>query len=218
MKDADPLEELIQLLDKLDRSAEKFSHADLDELQLLSGLCKEQLPAQFISIVNSFKYTVVTETQLQFLLRLRRVMELSRKFPNMVIESNATDKKPEDALLPTFKLNKEDRERVIKLCADMRKIVFSSLDFDQPHKRRLLNRIAAIEQQVHQEKGLFDIVRGGINDLGETLEKFGVDIKPLTDRMNEVAGITRRNTEEYNQLPAPEELKQLPAPDDESQY
>lgn len=101
------------------------------------------------------------------------------------------------------------------LCHDMRRIVLNSTVFDVAHKRRLLNRVSAIEQQVLQPKGLFDIVRGGLSDVGEALGKFGTDIKPLTDRMNEVVGIVRRATHEYDQLPPSDEVKQLPKPDEQ---
>jgi len=98
----------------------------------------------------------------------------------------------------------------------MRKIVFATTDFDEPHRLRLLNRIAAIEAEVKKPKGMFDVVRAGVSDVGETLGKFGKDIKPLTDRIKEVTSIARKNTSEYDQLPAPEELKRLPPPDEES--
>lgn len=118
-----------------------------------------------------------------------------------------------DELAPTFSLNPKDKERVLDLCAQMRKIVLATEVFDQPHKRRLLDRIAGIEHQVEQPKGLLDIVRAGVSDVGETLGKFGTDIKPLTDRMKEVVQIARSNSKEYEQIPAPEEIKQLPKPE-----
>ncbi len=118
-------------------------------------------------------------------------------------------------LIPTFSLSDTDSKRVFELCAQMRKIVFATPDFDEPHRLRLLNRIAAIEAEVKKPKGMFDVVRAGVSDVGETLGKFGKDIKPLTDRIKEVTSIARKNTGEYDQLPEPEELKRLPAPDEE---
>lgn len=116
-------------------------------------------------------------------------------------------------LVPKFSLNENDRARVLKLCGGMREIVQATSEFDHPHKIRLLNRIASIEAEVHKEKGMFDIILGGVSDVGETLGKFGKDVKPLTDRMNEILDITRRGTKEYDQLPPPEEIKRLPAPE-----
>ncbi|MBY5989065.1 hypothetical protein [Roseovarius atlanticus] len=118
------------------------------------------------------------------------------------------------SLIPTFTASEAGATRIFELCSEMRKIIFASTDFDEPHKIRLLNRLAAIETETKKPEGLYDVVRGGINDLGETLGKFGKDVKPLTDRMKEVVSIARKGTKEYDQLPEPEEVKQLPAPED----
>jgi hypothetical protein len=117
-------------------------------------------------------------------------------------------------LVPLFELGPNDQIRIQGLCEQMRKVVFSTADFDEPHRLRLLNRIAAIEAEIKKPLGMFDVVRGGINDLGETFGKFGKDIKPLTDRMREVVSIARKGTKEYDQLPEPDEVKRLPAPEE----
>ncbi len=118
-----------------------------------------------------------------------------------------------EALLPTFSINEDEKEKIAHLCSEMREIVHKSSEFDDPHKVRLLNRIAAIENEALKAKGLFDVVRGGMNDLGETLGTFGTNIKPLTDRMQEVVGIARRGASEYEKLPKPDEVKKLPSPE-----
>jgi hypothetical protein len=115
----------------------------------------------------------------------------------------------EDGLLPTFTLGKSDRTRVSKLCSDMRKIVFASSEFDAPHKRRLLNRIAAIEIQISRDRGLFDVILAGIADFGEALGKFGKEIKPLTDRMVEIRKIAQEGTPDYDQIPPPNDTKRI---------
>lgn len=99
----------------------------------------------------------------------------------------------------------------------MRKIVLASPVFDEAHKRRLLDRITAIEKQVHQKKGRLDVVLAGVSDVGDTLKKFGTDLKPLTDRMTEIKRITQGSSTEYEAIPAPEELAKLPAPNEETE-
>ncbi|WP_288940417.1 hypothetical protein [uncultured Roseovarius sp.] len=123
----------------------------------------------------------------------------------------------QEELIPTFSLNQSDKERVLKLCGEMRKIVLATEDFDQAHRRRLLNRISGIEHQVEQPSGLLDVVRAGVSDVGETLGKFGKDIEPLTKRMQEVANIARKNSKQYEKIPAPEDVKQLPKPEEDEQ-
>jgi hypothetical protein len=136
-------------------------------------------------------------------------LDLNFKFPLQ---------KPNDQsdteLLPTFSLERSDHKRLSKLCGDMRNIVFSSQFFDDPHKRRLLNRIAAIENEAMKEKGNLDTVLAGIVDVGDALGAFGRKVEPLTKRMQEVASIAKKGSKEYDQLPSPDEIKSLPAPED----
>jgi hypothetical protein len=204
---------LIKKIKSLQNSSASFREADLDELQILHRHSKDQFPDSFNRIFGSFKYTFVSQSQQEFLARLLRVLEVENSIPEDIRKVDPTGSVLGE-LVPTFTLEKKDIGRISELCSAMRKIVFATPDFDAPHKTRLLNRIAAIEAEVHKPKGLFDIVRGGINDLGETLGKFGKDIKPLTERMEEVVKITRRATKEYDQLPPPDEIQQLPKPED----
>ena len=108
----------------------------------------------------------------------------------------------------------KEKGRVLELSSQIRKIIFASTAFDEPHKRRLLNRIAAIENEVNQPKGKLDVILGGVSDIGDALKKFGGDLKPLSDRISEIKKITQSKSKEYAQIPAPEEQKALPAPDE----
>ncbi len=186
----------------------KLSLADWDEIQYLSALLNYDLPKKVLELVQA-KYASTGNVQKTFAERVKRALHLREAYGTGVEASEGGEE-----LLPHFSLDSNDKQRVMKLCSDMRKIVFASAIFDEPHKKRLLNRIAAIEKQVMSKKGLFDVVLGGVSDVGETLGKFGTDIKPLTDRMSEVAQITRKGTQEYDQIPAPEEVKQLPPPEE----
>jgi hypothetical protein len=113
---------------------------------------------------------------------------------------------------PVFALTRDERQKVLQLASEMRACVVSSDFFDHAHKVRLIKRISAIEAEVHKPRGLFDVILGGLNDAGEALGKFGNDVKPIVDRMKEIAKITRGKSEEYESLPAPEETKRLPPP------
>ena len=116
---------------------------------------------------------------------------------------------------PYFKLTVDEEKLVLDLAADMRRAILDAQCFDQPWKLRLLKRVSAIEFEVHRSKGRLDVVLGGLGDVGEALGKFGNDVKPILDRMAEIAKITRRKSSEYDQLPAPEEQKRLPKPNEE---
>lgn len=194
--------------------SEDFSHADYDELTVLADYLGSALPKKFQDILSK-GFSPTNNNKRVMGERLLRVIEVHGNLPKR--PNSQDDASSENGLFPTFELGKKDKSRVLELCSDMRKIIFASIDFDEPHKKRLLDRIAAIEKQVHSPKGLFDVVLGGVSDLGETLGKFGKDIEPLTKRMNEVHKITRRSTKEYEQLPSPDEIKGLPAPECQSE-
>ncbi|MES0824187.1 hypothetical protein [Ruegeria sp. SCP11] len=201
--------------------AQGYDQADFDELVMLTKASEAQLPARFVDLVKNSDQDfpggdtpLAYEKRVILAKRLSKILTVSDNF-GLTEAKNLEDFS--DELVPTFSLGAEDKARVLDLCSQMRKIVLATTDFDQPHKRRLLNRIAGIEAQVEQPKGMLDVVRAGVSDVGETLGKFGKDIKPLTDRMKEVAQIARSNSKEYDQIPAPEEVKQLPAPEENSE-
>ncbi len=206
----------IRYLVKEFNRGEGYDQSDFDELFMLTNASEAELPSRFVELVKETDQDfpggdspLASNKRANLAKRLSKILTVSEKY------RLADAKLPEelsDELVPTFSLGAKDKKRVLNLCGQMRKIVLATTVFDQPHKRRLLNRIAGIEAQVEQPKGMLDVVRAGVSDVGETLGKFGNDIKPLTDRMKEVAQITRANSKEYEQIPAPEEVKQLPAP------
>lgn len=122
-------------------------------------------------------------------------------------------------LFPEFHLPEQDEDRFFGLCSEIRKIVLASAVFDEPHKRRLLNRVAAMEYEAKQKNGKLDVILAGVVDVGDALGKFGTSIEPLTKRVKELAQIARSNSKEYNQIPSPDETKALPPPENkDSQY
>jgi len=179
---------------------------DLDEICMIAAHGKNELPQRLLDVIFEYdkKYNAyAVDPQIDFLKRVLRIIEVSKTL-------QSTDQN--ETLLPTFSLKHQDVKRIEVLCMKMREIIFETDFFDDAHRRRLLDRLTLIEREIHQPKGKFDIVRGGLNDLGETLGKFGKDIKPLTDRMNEIVDIARKATGFYDQLPAPKEIKKLPKP------
>ena len=203
-----------RLLKELDEIGSNFpSRVQTDRLNYLAENGDETIPVEIKNLIKELysSYSYYTDNKFEgreLVVRAIALLELHLELGSeQQVSSN-------DALLPTFSLPQDDKSRVLELCGQMRQIIIKTDFLDDPHRRRLLDRVAGIEHQVHQPKGIFDIVRGGIDDVGETLGTFGKNVKPLTDRMKEVAQIARRNTQEYDQLPAPEEIKQLPAPSD----
>ena len=219
MRNEEALRRLVNLLETArddpfpssddDRREGHLSRADFDEVEMLADYLGDDLPRRFRNIINEGYAWSLSEQRLMSQ-RLKRILEIEEIFPSSA-NSRSTDE-----FLPKFRLSAGDKTRVLELTEKMRRIVLASAIFDEAHKRRLLNRINAIEKQVHQESGLLDVVLGGVSDVGDTLKKFGTDLKPLTDRMSEIKRITQSNSEEYAQIPPPEDVEALPSPDEES--
>ena len=151
---------------------------------------------------------------LEIVNRMAGLLEGVYQSLNQLEEDNSikiTREAPPEA--PIFTLTRDEKNRVLTLASEMRACVISAECFDFAHKNRLIKRITAIELEANKPKGLFDVILGGLSDTGEALGKFGNDVKPLVDRMTEIARITRSKSEEYEGLPAPEELKRLPPPE-----
>ncbi|WP_106744817.1 hypothetical protein [Yoonia maritima] len=184
--------------------------ADCDAVVFLTNVLNQKLPINFIALVKSGVPTSEYD-QVKFAGRLGRSVFLHQKFGELSETSSANY--DVDDLSPTFELESDEKERVLHLSSQLRKIIFASMVFDDPHKRRLLNRIAAVEREVHQDKGKLDVVLAGISDVGDTLKKFGGDLKPLSERYSEIVQLTRSKSDQYDQIPPPPEHEALPAPD-----
>lgn len=117
----------------------------------------------------------------------------------------------------TFELDSGEVAEIFRLAGEMRTIVSESKKFDEAHKRRLMSRISKIEFEIHRSHGSFDVILAGITEFGETLGKFGKDVKPLVDRMKEIRQITQAKTKNYPEIAPPEDNKRLPPPDEESE-
>ena len=200
------LKKLIDLvLDAIE--SDRVLQSDIDAIAMITDAAKEELPELFLDIVNNIQanYGFDEDWKLQDnLMRLVRVYDTAKMISDIGISATENFE-----LNPTFSLKPKERQHVLELCAKMRKIVLASTVFDEPHKKRLLNRIAAMETEILKDKGRFDVILAGVTDVGETLEKFGKNIKPLTDRMTEIANLTRSKTEAYEQIPAPDDVKRI---------
>ena len=192
----------------------ELSSADIDELSVLFPNCEHLYPARVKDVFNDAPYGRTTHAKAIWVQRLLRIIDVERSIPDEERITHGRNPTETSELLPTFEVFSKDKERIFELCHKMRLIIIATTDFDEPHRLRLLNRIAAIEAETHKPKGMFDVVLGGVVDVGETLGKFGKNIKPLTDRMSEVAQIARKGTKEYDQIPVPEEVQKLPKPED----
>ncbi|NTT85186.1 hypothetical protein [Tabrizicola fusiformis] len=188
--------------------------ADVEVVRTLAGYGKSVFPKQFMDVLFDEEDLTYKRYHNVRFSSLHAILDAYEAIPDSLRTSSASSATIEDELDPTFSLAPSETALVFRLCAEIRAAISSSKLFDVPHKRRLLNRVASIEREIHLPKGRLDVILGGMSDFGETLGKFGKDVKPLVDRMTEIMGIAREKSEDYDQLPRPDEVKRLPPPDD----
>jgi hypothetical protein len=189
-----------------------FSSGDADELRLLSQSIRGTTP----TLYDDLCATIVAQAPCDIkvvrgdLNRLARILEVQG---NIIQLSNNSEG---DNLIPTFTLSSDDRQKILSLTREMRGVIHETHRFDDAHKERLLKAITVVEREVHRSVGRFDIVKGRVDEIGESLKRLGVNLKPLTDRATEVLRAVYGASNDVDLLPAPEEVKQLPPPDDQA--
>jgi hypothetical protein len=65
-------------------------------------------------------------------------------------------------------------------------------DIPEDHKQRLLNRLEKLQAELHKKTSDLDNFVGFVADFGMMLGKFGKKVKPLVDRVTELADIAVR--------------------------
>ena len=101
-----------------------------------------------------------------------------------------------------YEFSDGDLSRIQALINELRDLVSSSNMFDDKHKRRLLNRLENLQQQLHKKQSDLDHYWGLVGDAGVVLGKFGKDAKPFVDRIKEITNIVWRTQSRAEELPS----------------
>ncbi len=209
---------LVDLKQALDRSIanEKINLSAIYQLKGHQRLFDDTLQKEFSNVIELINSDLSDHDEYS---ASKNVERLSGLLEARIVEAQLFEGKSEEEMETDhayFQITQAERDAITMLATDMRKIVSTSTQFDKPHKVRLLKRISAIEQEVHKEKGRFDVILGGISDIGETAGQFGEDVKPLVERMAEIEQITRGKSPDYAQLEKPEEVLKIEDKTDEN--
>ena len=117
-----------------------------------------------------------------------------------------------------YTLTEADLSRIQTLVNELRDLIVTSERFQEDHKRRVLDRLEGLQQELHRRISNLDRFYGLIGDAGVLLGKFGHDAKPFVDRIGEIVQIVWRSQANAEQLPAsakPALLTSEPKPEDE---
>lgn len=91
--------------------------------------------------------------------------------------------------MSAYVFSDDDFSTIQKLINEMRDIITSSDIITANHKRRLLERLERMQRELHKTTSDLDRFWGFIGEAGIAIGKFGNDIKPLVDRIHELAKI-----------------------------
>ena len=83
----------------------------------------------------------------------------------------------------------DDFQEIQNLINQIRDLITSSEVITVKHKRRLLERLERMQKELHKSTSDLDRFWGFIGEAGIALGKFGNDVKPLVDRIKDLANI-----------------------------
>lgn len=132
-------------------------------------------PQQNITNIRNFMYQQEAETS-----KLLHTIYLDQQTRKYSDKFNS---------LSAYVFTDEDFSTIQKLLNEMRDIITNSEVITANHKRRLLERLERMQRELHKTTSDLDRFWGFIGEAGIAIGKFGNDIKPLVDRINELAKI-----------------------------
>jgi len=91
-----------------------------------------------------------------------------------------------------YEFVESDLTRVQQLITELRELIAKTNELEEGHKERLLMRLEALQREMHRRMSSLDRCWGFIIEAGLVLGQFGENVKPLTDRIVEMAKVFRR--------------------------
>jgi hypothetical protein len=91
--------------------------------------------------------------------------------------------------ISAYEFSDQDYLRVQQLINELRDLISNSQLITSDHKRRLLRRLEAMQSELHKRSSDIDRFWGFIGEAGIAVRKFGEDIKPISERVQELGRI-----------------------------
>lgn len=100
-----------------------------------------------------------------------------------------------------YEFTEGDINRLQGLINELRDQITANPVFSEDHRRRLLARLEKLQAELHKKMSNLDRFWGLVGEAGIVLGKFGTDVKPIIDRIREVADIVWRTQSISEGLP-----------------
>lgn len=115
--------------------------------------------------------------------------EISKLLHTIYLEQQTQKYTDRFESISAYVFSEDDFTSIQRLINEMRDIITTSEVITDNHKRRLLERLERMQRELHKATSDLDRFWGFIGEAGVAIGKFGNDIKPLVDRINELAKI-----------------------------
>ncbi len=110
-------------------------------------------------------------------------------------------------------LDESDKSEIRELLAKARKLTENAGFLSEDHKRRIIHRIAGVENELFQKVSGFKAFLVAAADVSNLVKKFGKDAKPIAEAIQTARTITERKVEGYIRIEEEEKPKRLPKPE-----
>lgn len=112
-------------------------------------------------------------------------------------------------------LSRSEKEEIIQLMAEARVLTNNSTTLSNEHKRRVLHRIALVENELYKELSRFGAFMAAAYEVSGLVRQFGSDVQPIADAVEKARTITEKKVIGYQRIEAEPKPKALPKPDNE---
>ena len=224
-----PIEGILTICDKTFKTLENngdYTGQDHEILLEACALTQSVIDNQAITINVSFPTITenINENCRNIGTYLRHIREI---FQNQAFElkvSNLTKlvslkNRYDDVLVMTcrYEFSQGDFTRIQILISELRELVSASQLIEADHKYRLLARLEKLQSELYKSVSDLDRFWGLVGDAGVALGKFGVDAKPIFDRIKEITHIVWRTQARAEKLPGDTPLPILENDQDDDQ-
>jgi len=176
------------------------------------GIIKNQLEqAEFVDDLET------PESDEEYLQILRKIAQ-QIAYAGFKVEKNEIEQEIKNAKEKTKKkyishyiFEESEYERLQNLINEMREGVLKCEAFDEQHRRRVINKLENLQQELHKRVSSLSMLYGRVIEASQVAGKVGRNLDPVTDKARDFIRILSKTQDREENLP--ETDSELPGPE-----
>jgi hypothetical protein len=112
-----------------------------------------------------------------------------------------------------YEFSDKDYARIQILITELRDLIVKNTFLTEDHKSRLLKRLEAMQSELHKKTSDIDRFWGFIGEVGINIRKFGENMSPISERVQELGKIVIAVIYAKEGIPLPPEVSKFLLPD-----